>query len=108
MNPKQLATDFYGMAEAAAMNIMDIFAQEDCKYVMDHSHNRHGISIHFMFRGELDFSLLVPWEYVKDDILIRDYYIRFKNYSKEAITICDVDRMADAFSQLELDMIKKA
>lgn len=108
MNPKQIATEFYGMAYNAAMNIMDIFTQEDCKYIMDHYHDKNGITIHFMFRNECDYSLLVPWEYVKDDNKIRDYYIRFKNYSHKAITVCDVDRMADDFAQLELNNLKKA
>lgn len=106
MKPKQLASEFYGMAHDATMNIMDIFVEEDCKYGMDHTLNKHGINIHFMFRNECDYSLLVPWAYVNDDKLIRDYYIRFKNYTKDSDSICDTDRMANAFSQLELDKLK--
>jgi len=79
MTPKQLADEFYGMAHDAAMNVMDIIQQEStCRIDMEHSYNEKGIHIDFMFRGEIDYSLIVPWEYLDDDWKIRTYYLRFK------------------------------
>ena len=107
MNPRELANEFYGMAHDSAMNIMDIFAQEDCHYLMDHSYQEKGICIHFMFRGECDYSLIVPWDYANDDNKIRNYYVRFTSlHAREADTITDVARIADTFIEQELQNLK--
>jgi hypothetical protein len=107
MNSKELATEFYGMAHDAAMNTMDIIQQEStCRMGMEHSYQKTGIRIDFMFRNEVDYSLLVPWEYVQDDDKLRDYYKRFLVLSKEARTIPDVDRIAEVFSDQELNNLQ--
>ncbi len=106
MNPTELANEFYGMAHDAAMNVMDNLRQEGCGYRMDYAYHNKGICVHFMFRGEVEYTLIVPWNYVQDDNKIRDYYNRFKVLAESARCIPDVEQVADSFIEQELEKLK--
>jgi hypothetical protein len=106
MNIKELSVKFFGKAHDASMNIMDIIAQENNWYLdMDSSYNKKGISIDFIFRGETDYSLIFPWEYLEDDNKIRDYYLRFKSKCTLCKSITDIERIANTFIDEELQII---
>lgn len=99
---KELAEEFYRVATNAAQVIQNVLYSNGCGYSTDYSLRKKGISIHFMFRNEVDYSILFPWEYIDDPAKIADYYNRFKEFTKDASVIPEIERMGEQFEEQEL------
>jgi hypothetical protein len=107
MTPKDLAKQFYSMADVAANNVIDIIAQENCGHRPHHAYSNDGVYIYFSFRGEYEYPLLVPWDYVYNKDKILDYYKRFKELTKDADDSLEITYLAKDFSIQELETLKE-
>ena len=102
---KDVAYQFHTTAHEAACNIKKLIVKAGCGYRLESHHNKNGIVIEFVFRGETDYTLLIPWDYVEDNDKIQDYYERFQAYIKDTHTIPEIDRLSHNFSTLEINTI---
>ena len=102
-----LKDEFKSRVDEATKLIKQTLREENCSYDMNsHVQFKKGISIDFMFRNELDYSLVIPWEYVEDKNQILIYFLRFKHATENAKCIPEVERIADKFIDEELKQLR--
>ena len=65
----------------------------------------YGISVNFMFRGECDYSLMIPLEYCDSGEAIKDYYNRFKKIVEDEPSLSTYDQEADKFFENEIQSL---
>lgn len=66
-----------------------------------------GVQCISVFRGEYDYSFIIPWEYCEDEEKIKDFYIRLEEFTKDAGTIPEKDELCSKFTDLEFKKLKE-
>jgi hypothetical protein len=106
MNIKEQAAQLNKAIEEAESDICDIIRQEGCGYKpWAHCILSKGIVIDFPFRGETDYTLIIPWDYVQDPDKIREYYKRFLIAIRPIHYIGGIQERSDEFYYNEMSKL---
>ena len=100
-----LAKQFYERTDEAGSAIINHISQLISGYRLSSRPLEKGLEIEFIFRGETDYTLMFPYEYIETQENIETYYKQFKYIIKDVKCISDIQPLADAFFYYELSKI---
>jgi hypothetical protein len=101
---KELSNLFVFKSNEAINNVRSIINGYGYQYEI----NIHkGICVISTFRGEYDYSFIVPWEYCEDCGKIKDFYNRLEEYTKDSGSIPEKDDLCQKFTDFEFEKLKR-